>query len=571
MEYTFISYSRKQLYFAEAIALHLQKAGIEIWFDLQQLGAGTDWASALNKGYGNCTRLVLVVSQSALDSKYVEVEWDTARQNGREVILAVVEDVDIPEKLHDCAVIDFRTDFNSAMKRLVSYLNGSLPRPKERISVPGNFPYSLHLPLPIRFAMISLMWPYVWMLALTLSTLGEFPNQGQGYVVLGSVVLGILAFAAGIRRFWEHNLEYQGVRNLGAFAIIIQMLLMFMAVVIQSPFTWPIVICFVLNVYFYLWFVKRSAPLLRWFAAGQAPQELRRRCHAKLIGKDAQLSEELLKSEPVDFILHNDPADRPMARHIAQILCQAGHREVADMTKAQKHLHLISNRTSRKLVEEASADGTENDIFLLGSSIDWSESLNSAGKTQFVDLRELDVNDVKVLASSLSNMDAWRRQYALEATPTKFEAFAAPASVQFYRFLAYLQAASFLTTALLQLFAGAWIGAVLPLLFGAGIFYIVERALQRKVPLLIALSVLAGLPLLLAVLNGQMLAAIPNLVVAGVVLYSGRFWFPSFAPFAKDAIGMDSDGRSRRWGRMFVVVLTIINLAISLLQLRANS
>src|SRR3972149_4743144 len=126
MEYTFKSYSRKQLYFAEAIALHLQKEGIEIWFDLQQLGAGTDWASALKKGYGNCKHLVLVVSQTALDSQYVEVEWDTARQNGREVILAVVEDVDIPEKLRDCAVIDFRTDFNSAMKCLVSYLTGNL-------------------------------------------------------------------------------------------------------------------------------------------------------------------------------------------------------------------------------------------------------------------------------------------------------------------------------------------------------------------------------------------------------------------------------------------------------------
>ena len=571
MEYTFISYSRKQLYFAEAIALHLQKEGIEIWFDLQQLGAGTDWASALKNGYGNCKRLVLVVSQTALDSKYVEVEWDTARQNGREVILAVVEDVDIPEKLRDCAVIDFRTDFNSAMKRLVSYLNGNLPRPKDRISAPGKFPYPLRLPFPIWFTILSLMWPYVWMLVLTLSTLRNFPNQGQAYMVLGSIVLGILAFTAGIHRFWKHNLEYQGVRNLGAFAIIIQMLLMVFALAIQSPLAWPIVISFILNVYFYLRFVKRSAPLLRWFAAGQAPQGLRRRCHARLLGKNAQLAEETLRSEPVNFFLHNDPADRPMARHIAQLLSKAGHREVDNVSKTQKHLYLISNRTSRKMVEQASKDGTDNDIFLLGSSIDWSESLDSAGKTQFVDLREHDANDVKVLASSLSNMDAWRRQYALEATPTKFEAFAAPTSVQFYRFLAYLQVVSLLSSGLLLLYTGQWIGAVLPLLFSIGIFFVVERALQRRVPLLIALGVLAGLPLLLSALNRQILTAIPDLVVAGVVLYSGRFWFPSFAPFAKDAIGMDKDGRSRAWGRVFVVVLTIVNLAINLFQLRTNS
>lgn len=570
MEYTFISYSRKQLYFAEAIALHLQKEGIQTWFDLQQLGAGTDWASTLKNGYENCQRLVLVVSQAALDSKYVEIEWDTARQKGREVILAVLEDVHLPDKLRDCAVLDFRTDFNSAMRRLVSYLTGNLPRPKDRISAPGKFPYPLRLPLPIWFTIISLLWPYVWMLLLTLSTLREYPGQVQGYMILGSLVLGILAFAAGIDRFWKHNLEHQGLRNLGAFAVIIQMLLMIFALALQSPFSLPIIICLALNVYFYFWFVKRSAPLLRWYAAGQAPQALRRRCHAGLAVGGAQLAEETLISEPVDFSIHNDPADRPMARHIAKILRAAGHREV-EGGSAQKRLYLITNRTSHKMVEEAGKDGTDNGIFLLGSSIDWSESLEDAGKTQFVDLREHDANDVKVLASSLSNMDAWRRQYALEATPTRFEAFAAPPSVQFYRFLAYLQAASFLSTGLLLLYAAQWIGALFPLLFGVGIFFVVERALQRRVPLSIALGLLAGLPLLLAVLNGQTLAAIPNLLVVGVVLYSGRFWFPSPAPFVKDSLGMDRDGKSRAWGRVFVVVLIIVNLAISLLQLQNNS
>jgi hypothetical protein len=47
-------------------------------------------------------------------------------------------------------------------------------------------------------------------------------------------------------------------------------------------------------------------------------------------------------SMPVDFFLHNDPADRPMARHIADILSKTGHREVDDK-KAQKHLYLITN------------------------------------------------------------------------------------------------------------------------------------------------------------------------------------------------------------------------------------
>jgi hypothetical protein len=44
---TFVSYSCRQLYFAESLALHLQKEGIDVWFDLQQLQAGTVWSEGL--------------------------------------------------------------------------------------------------------------------------------------------------------------------------------------------------------------------------------------------------------------------------------------------------------------------------------------------------------------------------------------------------------------------------------------------------------------------------------------------------------------------------------------------
>jgi hypothetical protein len=72
-------------------------------------------------------------------------------------------------------------------------------------------------------------------------------------------------------------------------------------------------------------------------------------------------------------------------------------------------------------------------------------------------------------------------------------------------------------------------------------------------------------------LNGQFLVALPNAVIVGAVLYSGRFWFPAFAPLAKDAIGMDKDGKSKVWGRVFIIIVIIITLVINVLQMRANS
>jgi TIR domain-containing protein len=63
MGYIFMSYSRRQLYFAESVVLNLQRAGLEIWFGLQKLSPGIDLASALKDGYSNCDKLILIASR----------------------------------------------------------------------------------------------------------------------------------------------------------------------------------------------------------------------------------------------------------------------------------------------------------------------------------------------------------------------------------------------------------------------------------------------------------------------------------------------------------------------------
>lgn len=66
MGYTFVSYAREQLYFAESVVLALQRSGLEMWFDLQRLTPGTAWAAALKDGAERCERLVLTCGVFAL-------------------------------------------------------------------------------------------------------------------------------------------------------------------------------------------------------------------------------------------------------------------------------------------------------------------------------------------------------------------------------------------------------------------------------------------------------------------------------------------------------------------------
>ena len=46
----FISYSRKDYYFAESLAYHLRKREIPVWLDAKDLKPGVDWARDLEGG-----------------------------------------------------------------------------------------------------------------------------------------------------------------------------------------------------------------------------------------------------------------------------------------------------------------------------------------------------------------------------------------------------------------------------------------------------------------------------------------------------------------------------------------
>jgi TIR domain len=121
-QFYFVSYSRRELYFAEALTLRLQQQGISIFFDIQQLAPGIDWAATLKAGYTKCDAVILIASKASLASPYVEIEWDTALQLGKPVIVCLFETVTLPEKLRNAVVFDFRTNFIRKTEQLAQSL-----------------------------------------------------------------------------------------------------------------------------------------------------------------------------------------------------------------------------------------------------------------------------------------------------------------------------------------------------------------------------------------------------------------------------------------------------------------
>ncbi|HVO42936.1 MAG TPA: toll/interleukin-1 receptor domain-containing protein, partial [Aggregatilineales bacterium] len=117
---TFLSYSRKQYYFAESIALHLQHRGVSVWFDIQQLEPGVNWQADIEAGLAGCSSVTLVASRSALASSYVAREWRHALDHGKPIFVVLCERVRLPIELRQRAIIaDCRGDFEQGVQALV--------------------------------------------------------------------------------------------------------------------------------------------------------------------------------------------------------------------------------------------------------------------------------------------------------------------------------------------------------------------------------------------------------------------------------------------------------------------
>jgi hypothetical protein len=213
----FVSYSRQTLYFTESLVLALQKAGVNLWFDLQQLKPGCNWSAEIQDGLKTCDGIILVVSQAAMRSPYVALEWEDALNSGKPIHLVFFESVKfdpiaaqitnpdgstsqreiLPAQLLDKAtsIIDARADFKGAVKRLLQSLQG-IDCPRDNIPPPNRLRIPTLLPIAVGFIGLSMA---VLTLTMAYTTLFNFlaylPLLIWGAIATGWLGLQTLNFA----------------------------------------------------------------------------------------------------------------------------------------------------------------------------------------------------------------------------------------------------------------------------------------------------------------------------------------------------------------------------------------
>ncbi len=586
---TFLSYSRRQLYFAESLALHLQKENLNIWFDLQQLQAGTVWSDSLKDGINEAKTLILIVSKASLASKYVEVEWKGVAAEGGQLVLVIFESVKLPEELLGLPTFDFRTGFEKNISALTSYLKGEAEPKHDKISSFNPLRWLTRIPASIFTTIIAQF--SIFILLILVLVFNEMFISAQGINESLRTKFLVLSSLSLLMSFWyviplmRHKLSYKKIKRsvFNSMLLLIPFFfIMLLSIRINSdnmdvllPLYGILFSIFAYNLFVYLYVLRNSIDLLRWMQPEDDLQKLRRRVHQPLIPKkvfDVDMeSESSIKSKSVLYTIHHDPADKPIARWIRKYFKKVGHQEVTITENPAHHIAILSNRSSTAWVNKVTQSYGGKLVFVVVSTIEFTDSLQDTGRYQWVDAREMDKRDILGLAKSLGDKAAWKREAALESTPDKIGNLKLPSGIKLLRNLLGIFGIYVLIRGAPSLIPGGdediSIKAYGILLFFVGVISLWVAAkglIQRKIPgiivygstllNLILVSWLGNIILFEKLMDKKwilLMVTVPMLILSAT---EGRYWLPTFAKVKTDEVGINKTIVRAYWKRRAVVV-----------------
>ena len=456
----FVSYSRQQFYFAESLALGLQRCSVPIWFDVQRLVPGSDWQQSLLEGLDTCAGLVLVASRAALASPYVRREWQAALQTGKPIYVVLSEAVRLPPELTNAAIIDFRSNFDHALALLIqSIQTGTLHRdrlpPANPLRLPTRLPWSLGL-------VLSALWGNVLAFAVfIILTMRLFPSmtilgpQG-GELVLGFSLacLGAMAYFcyyALVFTYRKGFISYQEIRMMllagplmlasfyiGIFSetldraahhamdwVGLSLSVAPDADRLGTLFLLIMLFSFVLGgIAFFV--IPRSSAIVRWLPTGMAPEKLRTQERSlQYIGLRWK---ERVSKKTKTYQLHYDPSDERIASEVRQAFWGEGRLQERTSGQADIHLVIVTNKTPQAWVNEL-GQTLSNIVYIVASSIRIPKDEMSLRRFQWVDYRLRSKRQLEQMRVLLFEDPVATGEYMYPAVPESLEKLVFPFSM----------------------------------------------------------------------------------------------------------------------------------------------
>src|SRR5215208_4227919 len=107
MAQIFISYSRKDIDFARKLAVDLEKAGYEVWWDLTDLRGGDDWPRVIPAAIESSQYVIVVLSPNSAVSDWVQKEYTQALGLHKKIIPIMLRPSNMPFALNTINYVNF--------------------------------------------------------------------------------------------------------------------------------------------------------------------------------------------------------------------------------------------------------------------------------------------------------------------------------------------------------------------------------------------------------------------------------------------------------------------------------
>lgn len=108
MGHIFISYSKKDIVYAEKLINALRREGFSPWVDMEGLGAGTQWQNRLQKQIFTCDAYILIMSHNAFKSRWVPDELVTAKTKNKPIFPLLLDDTELFLAIRTIQIEDVR-------------------------------------------------------------------------------------------------------------------------------------------------------------------------------------------------------------------------------------------------------------------------------------------------------------------------------------------------------------------------------------------------------------------------------------------------------------------------------
>lgn len=109
---------------AERLAEDLSRAGVPAWFDPTAEPDRVSWAGGVHPALDECSHMVVVLSNSALETDAVGESWKFFRKQRKPILVAQVAPCEVPDELRSRPRFDFQSDYKTTFRALVQALAG---------------------------------------------------------------------------------------------------------------------------------------------------------------------------------------------------------------------------------------------------------------------------------------------------------------------------------------------------------------------------------------------------------------------------------------------------------------